>query len=103
MTGLWEYDTYVWKNYQKREEIDKKIMEIRDLVYPELKDYAHFGIFNPKCPESSKIAYDIIQVLRNKLAWNREPNGGYTVDFGEPLQAGKEELIKVKIIKESED
>jgi hypothetical protein len=98
MTKLWENNTEIWRNQKARDDIDKKIEEIRDIVYPELKGYAHWGIYNPKCPETSKIGYDMIQVLRNRLAWHRTPNGGHTVDFGTPLPASKQELIKVDIV-----
>lgn len=96
---LWEHDTKIYERYKDVQKIEDKIMEIRDLVYPELRDYAHFGIYNDKCPEDSKIAYDLIQVMRYVIAWDREPNGGYTVDFGKPLASSKEELIDVKIIR----
>lgn len=35
--------------------------------------------------ESARIAYDIQQVVRYVKAWAEHPEGGHTVDFGEPL------------------
>lgn len=86
-------------NYKYMNEINKLLMKIRDYIYPELKGYASWGIFNKKCPENSKIAYDIIQVLRHEMIKVRDPEKkyGYGVDCNEPLQTSKEELINVKV------
>ena len=38
------------------------------------------------CAESLShgVSYDMFQILRHRLAWDREPCGGMTVDFGSP-------------------
>ena len=58
------------------------------------------GIFCDQTPETSKISWDILQVIRNKVAWYDNPNGGMTVDFGDPIQTSKEPLCKVEIKEE---
>jgi hypothetical protein len=72
---------------------------IKNIVYPELKGYDSFGIFNEKCPEESKIAYDIIQVLRYELIKVRDPERktGWSIDWSYPTPASKENLINIKI------
>ncbi|HHX71215.1 MAG TPA: hypothetical protein GX708_24615, partial [Gallicola sp.] len=74
---------------------------IKNIVYPELIGYDSFGIFNAKCPEESKIAYDIIQVLRNELIKVRDPDHktGWCMDWHIPIPASKEKLINIKINK----
>jgi hypothetical protein len=45
--------------------------------------------------EPSDIAWDIFQVLRHQLTWDKHPEGGMTVDFDTPLISSPEKLIKV--------
>lgn len=49
--------------------------------------------------EDDKIAYDLHQVIRHKLAWEETPEGGITVDFHKPMKySEEEELCEVKNI-----
>jgi hypothetical protein len=61
-----------------------------------------FGI-SSKLSETTKIAHDIYQQLRYKMAWDRNPDGGITVDFSPTLKIGKEKLIYVKRIDPFDD
>lgn len=88
-----------WRDYDNRERLDSLIKEMRDIIYPELKGYAHWGIFNDRCPQESKIAYDIIQVLRHELWKIKDDKRNFTVDANPPLQSGNEELCKVEVVK----
>lgn len=57
----------------------------------------HYGLTNREVCEAARIAWDIKQVVRHKLAWDRDPNGGITVDFNEPLRTSlEEEFPKIK-------
>ncbi|MFA5132557.1 MAG: hypothetical protein WC444_04545 [Candidatus Paceibacterota bacterium] len=48
--------------------------------------------------ENAQTAWDINEVLRHALAWFRNPKGGATVDFGEPMHWNPDQpLPKVKI------
>lgn len=51
--------------------------------------YASYGIFSNKIDERAGTAYDMQQAIRYTLAWFLQPEGGWTVDFGEPLRAGR--------------
>ena len=42
---------------------------------------AHWGIRSPKVIEGAKLAFDIQQIIRHRLAWDRCPTGGLGVDF----------------------
>lgn len=44
------------------------------------------GIHNPNVNDCFRQAYDIQQVIRNRLAFDRKPEGGIQVDFDEPRQ-----------------
>ena len=70
---------------------------LRNLYIPELGYCDSWGIGHENNPMESKIAYDILQVLRYNMAWHREPKGGYTVDFTKPMQFGCEDMCTVQI------
>lgn len=55
-----------------------------------------YGIHQKETPEHCRTAYDIIQVVRHKLAWDKHPDGGQTVDFYPPMKTGKEDLPECK-------
>lgn len=42
------------------------------------------GIHNEKVDDNARVAYDVQQVLRNHLAWKRNPDGGILVCFDKP-------------------
>lgn len=51
--------------------------------------YSVYGGDKGKNRSPSIITYDMVQIIRHKLAWDREPLGGTTVDFGDPLLSYK--------------
>lgn len=40
-----------------------------------------------------KTAFDIFQVIRHRVSWDRKPEGGITVNFGEPFQVNHDEPL----------
>jgi hypothetical protein len=46
--------------------------------------------------EPNRVAYDIFQVLRNRIAWFKRPAGGMEVDFHEPIKWSEQPLPEVK-------
>lgn len=46
---------------------------------------ASFGIWSEETDDRAMVAYDIQQIMRNKAAWTRNPEGGFGVDFDRPL------------------
>ncbi len=54
-----------------------------------------FGIHNASVADDFRNAFDLQQVIRNRLAWDRKPEGGVQVDFDEPRQIGTEPLAKI--------
>ena len=83
------------KHFEKeREAIDT----LFKLYFSELPVGASYGISAPETEENAKIAYDINQVVRNKIAWHNNPEGDYTVDFHEPSKtSATQELPKAEI------
>lgn len=61
---------------------------------------ASFGIGSPGVPDSAKVAQDISQTIRHRLAWDRKPEGGHSVDFHEPMKWGSQALPTVTKVEE---
>lgn len=57
-----------------------------------------YGIFNKNVHEDSRIAYDMIQVIRKHLAEKhyKEGQSRLTVNFDEPMKTSTEEFITVR-------
>jgi hypothetical protein len=46
-----------------------------------------FSILNPKVSDDFRAAYDVMQVIRHRLAWDQNPQGNpLRVDFDKPRQ-----------------
>lgn len=52
---------------------------------------------------NAKIAYDILQVVRHRLAWDKSPTGGIHVDFDPPLFYSGIEPPKMTAIESSKE
>ena len=50
---------------------------------------------------AARSAYDLYQVLRHRIAWDREPAGGIFVHFDEPRQLGDEPLPIISRVRDS--
>lgn len=60
--------------------------------------HASYGIGHPKVHGDCTISYDLMQVIRHRLAWDNNPEGGIQVDFSKPMRfSNEEELAKIKI------
>jgi hypothetical protein len=73
---------------------------------------SHLGIFNKHTPEDSRTAWDILQVIRHRLAWERAVRQGIVqsldsprnwtggdmmgVHYDIPMQSGVEPLPKIE-------
>ena len=79
----------------RENEIIPLFLQLRNRMMPaSIRDigqtlYASYGIFSDKVDERAGTAYDMQQVIRYTLAWFLHPEGGWTVDFGSPLRAGR--------------
>lgn len=79
----------------RENEIIPLLLQLRNRLMPaSIQDigqtlYASYGIFSNEVDERAGTAYDMQQVIRYTLAWFLHPEGGWTVDFGSPLRAGR--------------
>ncbi len=57
-----------------------------------------YSIHNDKVDDNFRAAYDIQQVIRHRLAWDRQPEGSprYHVHFDAPQQISKEPLPTIE-------
>jgi len=101
-----------WEVYhQIQDELTKRMPEI-------LKDgidgwSSSFGVGHPELPESHDIAWDLYQVIRHKLSWERAVEEGVIesensprkwsemmgVSFDPPMRFGSEKLAKIERVK----
>ncbi len=68
---------------------------IKSALFPTLSHNGYFGIRNETVPDRARVAFDIYQIARYRLAWDRwDQKGGdtYAVQFQTPHQLGEEPL-----------
>jgi len=73
----------------------RQIMENLSLI-PELPPGSSHSICAPITPEKSKIAYDLHQVIRHRLAWDKNPKGGMEVWYDDPMNTAGKPLAEIK-------
>lgn len=83
--------------------IDDVILELKKRVFPQLSETSSYPIAGSKTPTESQIAYDLLCVIRNGLAWHTNPQGGWTVDFDPPLHTADEPLITFTVEETKEE
>lgn len=59
---------------------------------------ASYGIYSPEVPDEHRVAYDLQQVIRHRLAWDRTPLGGMGVWFDRPHQTSQVPLADIEQI-----
>ena len=64
---------------------------------------AGHSIMSPDVNDEFRVAYDIQQVVRHRLAWARDPRGSLRVDFDTPHQTSTEPLPGVQSNTSQED
>ena len=85
----------VWRD--KVLEVDRRELEsICDRLkemYTGYKDRgASYGIHSKEVQEDARIAWDIKQVIRHRISYDRHPEGGHTVNFNPPNRSSLEPL-----------
>lgn len=55
----------------------------------------HPGIRHDDMPDASRVAWDAYCVIRQLLAFQRNPDGGFGVDFDPPMRSSKQPLMEV--------
>ena len=53
---------------------------------------SHYSIHSPYVHDTARVAWDLQKVIEHRLAWDRNPSGGITVDFDGPHCVGDEPI-----------
>ena len=78
-------------------------VELKARIFPELDRNASYGVGNKVYPESS-VAWDVMHVLRHRLAWDRLKDEGkdkpehWGVHYNEPMRFGSEPLAHIEVV-----
>jgi len=101
-------EPFLGKDYDY-EKVDALLAGLKTELFPELQTNASYGIFNQDADERAKVSWDILQVIRNRLAWDRACNpskrnwkGMMGVSYDDPLLSSKEPICKMMEMKEDE-
>lgn len=60
-----------------------------------MQSNASYGIYCKEVDESARVAWDLQQILRHKIAWDNNPKGGNTVNFNKPMKSSKKEPLAI--------
>ena len=82
-----EYGTF-----PEYEQLERTMAELKDMLFPGKPGQAAFGIGSPELADKAKISVDILDVIRHRIAWDENPEGGLGVNFHSPMHWGTERL-----------
>jgi hypothetical protein len=83
--------------HEEREPAETYLALARQCLIPELKsNFAYWSIRSSEVHDDARICYDFLQVVRNRLAWDNHPEGGWTYDFDAPLRTSSLALLRIE-------
>jgi hypothetical protein len=77
--------------------------ELKRVIFPDLEKNASYGVGNKIYPEST-VAWDVMQVIRHRLAWDRLKAEGrdqpehWGVQYNPAMRFGSEPLAHIEVI-----
>ncbi len=87
-------------NKTERDEAEKLLFRARSIMMPGLNGPNNYhSIRSPTIKDTYRVLYDMQQVIRHRLAWDRKPKGDFTVDFDEPWRTS-ETLGLIEVVSE---
>ena len=82
------------------EKIEDFVEELKTIAFPGLHRNAFFGIFSNEAGPEAQIAWDIQQVLRHRVSWDKAGNPStrdhqtmWTVNYDSPMQSRPDEPL----------
>jgi len=93
------------------QKLGSELEKVRQRIFPEFPPNASYGICGPDTDDRAQIAWDIQQVLRNRLSWDRVCNpkgdrwkmGLTTVNFDDPMKTSEEPLCSMEEIQNGDE
>ena len=76
---------------------------LKALIFPELEKNSYHGVGSKVYPDAT-IAWDLMQVIRHRIAWDKLANEGktepdhYGVQYNPPMRFGSEPLAKIEAV-----
>lgn len=98
----WLPQQHQFSRHELREKLQPVMTEHFSKTKPDNCPYVidgwnnNYNILAEYVPETARVAWDLQKVIEHRLAWDRNPEGGFTVDFDEPAHAGTEPLAVMK-------
>lgn len=78
--------------------LGRSALETAKFAFTGLRNGAYIGVSGVN--DNAKIAWDIHQVIRHRISWDRNPEGGWTTNYDEPMHYSNTE--KLPIMKKAE-
>ena len=73
------------ESYRPLRQFREELSQLRPLITGQ--EYGHWGIRSPEIAERARIAYDLQQVIRHRVAWDKATQGPtWSVVYDEPVQ-----------------
>lgn len=76
------------------DEFKQRLFHARALLFPEIPSNAHYGVGHDR---DGNMSWEMHEVIRHAIAWYRYPEGGYTVNFDEPMNWSGKKMITCRI------
>lgn len=95
----WVFSMIPWKYHEKLESVEPMLKELQLLLTG--MQHGNLGIGNVS--DSARIAFDLHQVIRHRLAWDREPQGRMSVSFDPPMKWGSQPLAKIEQLNKNQN
>lgn len=102
----WLPQQHLFCGHNLREQLQPVMSEHFRKTKPEGCQYAidgwgrHYGIYSEFVRDTARVAWDLQKVIQHRLAWDRNPEGGFTVDFDGPHHVGEEPLAIIKRVED---
>jgi len=84
-----------WFCQENHRELYDALDALKPIIFPDLQHNAYHGIHSPKVDSKAQMAWDIQQVIRHRLSWDKTPEGGMGVNFHDPHRSGPPPLAKI--------
>jgi len=93
--------SFNWKVDRERKDQAERAMLFAKSQLTDLgASHAYYSISSPDVPNVCKVAYDLHQVIRYRLAWDHNPNPEWNTHKNEPMRYGKSPLATIKPVDE---
>lgn len=86
----------------RRDAVDEALRQVRALAMPELHRNSDHGIASDAIDDSNRVACDLYDVIRHHVSWERDPTGGWTVNFDKPRRLSTVPLARMETVKKGD-